>query len=146
MRISKLQRALVAVALVSSTISLSGLATDAQAKTRKPTVQEIAAAKAAEQAKAQAAAAAKAKLDKASAKLKVLAKQAAAARARLMAEQKLLDAATNKATIAATRAAMAQAQVDATKKLIGNIAAGAYKMGGGFTSLDSLLKIGRAHV
>ena len=64
MRISKLQRALVAVALVSSTISLSGLATDAQAKTRKPTVQEIAAAKAAEQAKAQAAAAAKAKLDK----------------------------------------------------------------------------------
>ena len=140
MRISKLQRTLVAVALVSSTISLSGLATDAQAKTRKPTVQEIAAAKAAEQAKAQAAAAAKVKLDKASARLKILSQQAAAARARLLAEQKLLDAATNKATIAATKAEMAQAQVDATKKLIGNIAAGAYKMGGGFTSLDSLLK------
>ena len=112
----------------------------ADAKTRKPTLQEIAAAKAKEVAKAKAAIAAKAKLDAAAARLKVLAAKAAAAKAILDREKAELQAAKDFSAVATRKTALAEAVVESANQQIGSIAAGAYKMGGGFTSLNSLLE------
>lgn len=129
------------VFLALSVVLAPVLITDgAEAKTRKPTLQEIAAAKAKEVAKAKAASVAKAKLDAAAARLKILAAKAAAAKAILDREKSELSAATAISTIAARKANLALAQVEGAKQQIGSIAAGAYKMGGGFTSLNSLLQ------
>ena len=130
-------RALVAVAVLLAPMVASDVA---DAKTRKPTLQEIADAKAKEAAKAKAAADAKAKLDAAAARLKVLAAKAAVAKAQLDREKAQLKAASIVSSVAATKAAIAQTQVDSAQRQIGAIAAGAYKMGGGFTSLNSLLQ------
>jgi cell wall-associated NlpC family hydrolase len=130
-------RALVALAVLLAPMVASDVA---DAKTRKPTLQEIADAKAKETAKAKAAADAKAKLDAAAARLKILAAKAAAAKAQLDREKAELKAASIVSSVAATKAAIAQTQVDSAQRQIGAIAAGAYKMGGGFTSLNSLLQ------
>ena len=130
-------RALVAVAVLLAPMVARDVA---DAKTRKPTLQEIADAKAKEVAKAKAAADAKAKLDAAAARLKILAAKAAAAKAQLDREKAELKAASIVSSVAATKAAIAQTQVDSAQRQIGAIAAGAYKMGGGFTSLNSLLQ------
>ena len=130
-------RALVAVAVLLAPMVAIDVA---DAKTRKPTLQEIADAKAKEAAKAKAAADAKAKLDAAAARLKVLAAKAAVAKAQLDREKAQLKAASIVSSVAATKAAIAQTQVDSAQRQIGAIAAGAYKMGGGFTSLNSLLQ------
>ena len=129
------------VFLALSVVLASVLITDvADAKTRKPTLQEIAAAKAKEVAKAKAAIAAKAKLDAAAARLKVLAAKAAAAKAILDREKAELQAAKDFSAVATRKTALAEAVVESANQQIGSIAAGAYKMGGGFTSLNSLLE------
>ncbi|MSX17017.1 MAG: NlpC/P60 family protein [Actinobacteria bacterium] len=127
--------------LALSVVLAPVLITDvADAKTRKPTLQEIAAAKAKEVAKAKAAIAAKAKLDAAAARLKVLAAKAAAAKAILDREKAELQAAKDFSAVATRKTALAEAVVESANQQIGSIAAGAYKMGGGFTSLNSLLE------
>lgn len=129
------------VFLALSVVLAPVLITDvADAKTRKPTLQEIAAAKAKEVAKAKAATAAKAKLDAAAARLKVLAAKAAAAQAILDREKAELQAAKAFSAVAARKTSLAEAVVESANQQIGTIAAGAYKMGGGFTSLNSLLE------
>ena len=129
------------VFLALSVVLAPVLITDvADAKTRKPTLQEIAAAKAKEVAKAKAAIAAKAKLDAAAARLKVLAAKAAAAKAILDREKAELQAAKDFSAVATRKTALAEAVVESANQQIGSIAAGAYKMGGGFTSLNSLLE------
>ena len=129
------------VFLALSVVLAPVLITDvADAKTRKPTLQEIAAAKAKEVAKAKAAIAAKAKLDAAAARLKVLAAKAAAAQAILDREKAELQAAKAFSAVATRKTALAEAVVESANQQIGTIAAGAYKMGGGFTSLNSLLE------
>ena len=129
------------VFLALSVVLAPVLITDvADAKTRKPTLQEIAAAKAKEVAKAKAATAAKAKLDAAAARLKVLAAKAAAAKAILDREKAELQVAKAFSAVAARKTALARAEVESANQQIGTIAAGVYKMGGGFTSLNSLLE------
>ncbi len=111
----------------------------AVAKTRKPTLAEIANAKAAEQVKAKVAAAAKAKLDAAQVRLRVLAQQAAEARAAYNRSAAELANATRVAQQKAANAVLAANEVSQTHDEIGRIAVGAYKMGGGFTNLDAVL-------
>ena len=130
-------RVFLALSVVLATVLITDVA---DAKTRKPTLQEIAAAKAKEVAKAKAAIAAKAKLDAAAARLKVLAAKAAAAKAILDREKAELQAAKDFSAVATRKTALAEAVVESANQQIGSIAAGAYKMGGGFTSLNSLLE------
>jgi len=130
-------RVFLALSVVLAPVLISEVA---DAKTRKPTLQEIAAAKAKEVAKAKAATAAKAKLDAAAARLKVLAAKAAAAQAILDREKAELQAAKAFSAVAARKTSLAEAVVESANQQIGTIAAGAYKMGGGFTSLNSLLE------
>ncbi len=130
-------RVFLALSVVLAPVLISDVA---DAKTRKPTLQEIAAAKAKEVAKAKAATAAKAKLDAAAARLKVLAAKAAAAQAILDREKAELQAAKAFSAVAARKTSLAEAVVESANQQIGTIAAGAYKMGGGFTSLNSLLE------
>jgi len=111
----------------------------AVAKTRKPSLAEIAAAKAAEVAKAKVAATAKAKLDAAQSRLRVLAQAAAKAKAAYNQSVAELAAATRTAQTKAAEATLAANAVSQSHDEIGRMAAGAYKMGGGFTNLDALL-------
>lgn len=111
----------------------------AVAKTRKPTLAEIATAKAAEAAKAKVAADAKAKLDAAQARLKVLAQQAAVARSAYSQSVSQLSKRTKIAKRRAVQAAKAASTVSQAHSEIGRIAVGAYIMGGDFTNFDSLL-------
>jgi len=111
----------------------------AVAKTRKPTLAEIATAKAAEKAKARVAAAAKAKLDAAQVRLKALSQQAAQAKVACDKSAAELGTATQIATQKAAEAVLATNAVSRARDGIGRIAAGAYKMGGGFTNIDSIL-------
>jgi cell wall-associated NlpC family hydrolase len=108
-------------------------------KTRKPTLAEIAAAKATEKAKTQVAAAAKAKLDAAQARLRVLAQQAVNAKAAYNRSTAELKGATQTAQAKAAAAVLAMNAVSQAHNEIGRIAAGAYKMGGGFSNIDSIL-------
>jgi cell wall-associated NlpC family hydrolase len=109
------------------------------AKIRKPSVAEIAAAKAAETVKAHVAAAAKAKLDAAQVRLRILAQQAVNARAAYNRSAAELASATQAAHQKAAQALLARNAVSQAHDDIGRIAVGAYKMGGGFTNLDSVL-------
>jgi len=72
--------------------------------------------------------------------LKVLAAKAAAAQAILDREKAELQAAKAFSAVAARKTSLAEAVVESANQQIGTIAAGAYKMGGGFTSLNSLLE------
>ncbi len=124
---------------VALALALLAGSSPAVAKTRKPTLAEIAAAKAAESTKAKAAAIAKAKLDAAQARLRVLAQQAAQAKAAYNESAAELAVATRVAQQKAAAAVLAAQAVNQAHTEIGRIAAGAYKMGGGFTNLDSVL-------
>ena len=112
---------------------------EAQSATRKPTLEEIKAAKAKEIAKANEAAKAKAKLAAAANQLKALTIKSNAARAIYLREQAELNVATAKAEKAAKKEQAAIAAVADANMRIGKMAANAYIMGSGFTDFDSVL-------
>lgn len=127
--------ALIVLALLATTYSSDM----AFAKTPKPTQAQIDAAKAVEAAKAVAARAAAAKLNSATKTLNQLTAISDAARASYNRAQKELAVATANARAAAVHAALTQAAVNAANKTIGKMAANAYKMGGDFTNINSVL-------
>lgn len=135
---TRLFRALVAAATASSLVLGLGLM-PAEAKTRKPTLAEIAAAKQAEAAKKAAAAAAQKRLNAANERLRVLtakAELAQAAHNRALAELARKQSALDSA-VARQQAALRT--VENQKENIGRIAASAYRLGTGFGNVDSIL-------
>ena len=113
--------------------------TSAYAKTPKPTLAQIQAAKEAESAKRVAADAAAAKLAAANQTLRSLTAAADAARARFAQAQKELSVATSIAQSAALHAQMTAVEVNAAHRTIGRLATNAYIMGGGLTDIEPLL-------
>ncbi|CAB4656620.1 MAG: NlpC/P60 family protein [Actinobacteria bacterium] len=114
-------------------------ATPSYAKTPKPTLAQIAAAKKAEAAKAEAAKAAAAKLAKANQTLRGLTQIANDARAKYEQALRELAAATKVAKAAAKHAQITAAAVSAAHRTIGQLATNAYIMGGGLNDLVPLL-------
>ena len=104
-----------------------------------PTAAQVEAAKKAEAAKKKAADVAAANLNKANQSLRQLTSIANAARAKYVQAQKELAQATSEANAAAAAYQESVSQVKAAHDAIGRLAANAYKMGGGFTNLDSIL-------
>jgi len=131
----KTSRAL-SVALIAGLLCAS---TPAYAKTPKPTLAQIEAAKRAETAKKKAADAAAAKLNKANQTLRGLTAIADAARAKYIQAQNELALATKVADAAALHAQETAAAVDEAHKVIGKLAANAYILGGGLGDLEPLL-------
>lgn len=127
---------LVIFALV---IGFLASATPSYAKTNKPTLAQIQAAKQAEDAKRAAAAAAASKLAAASQTLKSLTSLADSARARYVKAQQELAAAVKISRVAALHARQTAAAVSAAHQTIGKLATNAYMMGGGLTDLEPLL-------
>lgn len=113
--------------------------TPALAKTPKPTLAQIEAAKKAEAEKKKLVDAATARLNKANLTLRQLAAVANAARIKYEAAKRELAIATQEAAAAAAAYNVAVSEVKAAHDAIGRLATNAYIMGGGFTDLDSLL-------
>jgi len=109
-------------------------------KVSAPTKAQIAAAQAAENAKAAAAAAATNQLNAAQNLLQHLTAVTAQKQAQLVSAQAQLVVATNQSTIATAHAALAEVAVSEATKTIGRMAANAYILGGGFTTLNSVLE------
>ena len=130
-----------AATLLACLLAFTFIATpiEAQSATRKPTLEEIKAAKNKEIAKANEAAKAKAKLAAAANQLKALTIKSNAARAIYLREQAELNIATAKAEKAAKKEQAAIAAVPDANMRIGKMAANAYIMGSGFTDFDSVL-------
>ena len=130
-----------AATLLACILAVTFIATpiEAQSATRKPTLEEIKAAKEKEIAKANEAAKAKAKLAAAANQLKALTVKANAARATYLREQAELNVAIVKAEKAAKKERAAIAAVADANMRIGKMAANAYIMGSGFTDFDSIL-------
>jgi cell wall-associated NlpC family hydrolase len=130
-----------AATLLACLLAFTFVATpiEAQSATRKPTLEEIKAAKAKEIAKANEAAKAKAKLAAAANQLKALTIKSNAARAIYLREQAELNTATAKAEKAAKKEQAAIVAVADANMRIGKMAANAYIMGSGFTDFDSVL-------
>lgn len=127
--------------LLACVLAITFIATpiEAQSATRKPTLEEIKAAKDKEIAKANEAAKAKAKLAAAANQLRALTVKANAARAIYLREQAALVVSTKKAEKAAKKESAAIAAVAGANMRIGKMAANAYIMGSGFTDFDSIL-------
>ncbi|GDX23696.1 hypothetical protein LBMAG10_03610 [Actinomycetes bacterium] len=130
-----------AAGLLACVLAITFIATpiEAQSATRKPTLEEIKAAKDKEIAKANEAAKAKAKLAAAANQLRALTVKANAARAIYLREQAALVVSTKKAEKAAKKESAAIAAVAGANMRIGKMAANAYIMGSGFTDFDSIL-------
>ena len=130
-----------AASLLACVLAVTFIATpiEAQSATRKPTLEEIKAAKEKEISKANEAAKAKAKLAAAANQLKALTVKANAARATYLREQAELNVAIVKAEKAAKKERAAIAAVADANMRIGKMAANAYIMGSGFTDFDSIL-------
>ncbi len=126
-------------AVIVALFALASTPQMAEAKTRKPTLAEIAAAKQIEVAKQQAAAAAAARLNSATKTLNQLTYLANQATARYRQAQSELAQAIAVAKAAAAHAVLTQAAVNDATRTIGKLATNAYMMGGGFTDLDSVL-------
>lgn len=110
-----------------------------QAATKKPTVEEINAAKKAEAARKAAADAQAKKLNQAKDSLRTLTLKANAAQAKYLAAVAELNKATQIANAAAAHALAAAQAVDAAHRKIGKLAANAYIMGGSFSDIQPLL-------
>ncbi len=113
--------------------------TPAYAKSPKPTLAQIQAAKDAEAAKRAAANAAAAKLAQATQTLRQLSAAADAARARYLRAQQQLAVAVSISKAAALHAQMTAAAVTSAHQAIGKLATNAYIMGGGLTDIEPLL-------
>jgi len=122
----------LAVAFVAGT-------TPAYAKTPKPTLAQIQAAKKAEAAKRAAANAAAAKLAAANQTLRQLTATADATRARYVRTQQQLAVAVKVSQAAALHAQMTAAAVSSAHRTIGKLATNAYIMGGGLSDIEPLL-------
>jgi cell wall-associated NlpC family hydrolase len=109
-------------------------------KVTAPTKAQIAAAQAAENAKAAAANAATTQLTSAQNVLQQLTAATAHKQAQLASAQVALGVATGQANLATAHAALTQVAVAQANKTIGRLAANAYIMGGGFTTLNSVLE------
>ena len=120
-------------------VAFIGSATPAYAKTPKPTLAQIQAAKDAEAAKRAAANAAAAKLAQATQTLHSLTAAADAARARSVRAQQQLTVAIKISQVAALHAQMTAAAVNSAHQTIGKLATNAYIMGGGLTDIEPLL-------
>jgi len=130
------RKRLLVAALV---LGLLGSATPSYAKTPKPTLAQIDAAKKAEAIRVAAANDASAKLSNATSALRVLTSQADNARARYLQAQKVLAAAAAIAKVAALHAKQTASAVDIAHRTIGKLATNAYIMGGGLTDIEPLL-------
>ena len=125
---------------VFAAISLfTGVTSPVLAATKKPTVEEIAAAKKAEAAKKAAADAQAKQLNKAKDSLRTLTAKANAAQALYNAAQAELRRATEISNAATAHAIAASKAVDEAHRKIGKLAANAYIMGGSFTDIQPLL-------
>lgn len=109
-------------------------------KVTAPTKAQIAAAQAAENAKAAAAANAAGQLNSAQNLLQQLTTVTAHTRALLFSAQASLAFATTQFNLASAHAALTETAVSEANKTIGRMAASAYIMGGGFTTLNSVLE------
>ncbi|HEY3292121.1 MAG TPA: C40 family peptidase [Candidatus Nanopelagicaceae bacterium] len=132
MRRHRVLACVLAVAFVAST-------TPAYAKSPKPTLAQIQAAKKAEDAKRAAANAAAAKLAAANQTLRQLSAAADAARARYVRAQQQLAVAVKVSQAAALHAQLTAAAVSSAHRTIGKLATNAYIMGGGLTDIEPLL-------
>ncbi|MEI9907976.1 MAG: C40 family peptidase [Actinomycetota bacterium] len=124
---------------LSLALGLIGAATPAFAKTPKPTLAQIQAAKKAEEGKRAAAHMASAKLAQATEALHALTAKAESTHAKYVKAQKELSAATRVANVANLHARKTSIAVSAAHKTIGLLASNAYIMGGGFTDIEPLL-------
>ena len=127
------------VALVAAISFFGSGFNPALAATKKPTIEEINAAKKAEAAKKAAADAQAKQLNKAKDSLRTLTVKANAAQALYLAAVAELNKATAIANVAQAHAVAAAAAVDAAHKKIGKLAANAYMMGGGLSDIQPLL-------
>ena len=109
-------------------------------KVTAPTKAQIAAAQAAENAKAQAAASATGQLNSAQNLLQQLTAVTAHKRAQLLSAQASLFVATKQFNLASAHASLTQTAVLEANRTIGRMAANAYILGGGFTTLNSVLE------
>ena len=109
-------------------------------KVTAPTKAQIAAAQAAENAKAAEAANATGQLNTAQNLLQQLTAVTAHRQAQLLSAQANLVVATNQFNLATAHAALTETAVSEANKTIGRMAANAYIMGGGFTTLNSVLE------
>ncbi len=132
MRRNRVLACVLAIGFIAST-------TPAYAKTPKPTLAQIQAAKKAEDAKRAAANAAAAKLAAANHTLRQLTAAADAARARYVRAQQQLAVAIKISRAAALHAQMTAAAVGSAHRTIGKLATNAYIMGGGLTDIEPLL-------
>ena len=121
------------------TLGLLCGSTPAFAKTPKPTLAQIEAAKKAETAKKKIAEAAAEKLKRANQTLRGLTAIADNARAKYIQAQNELAVATRIAEAAALHARETAAAVDEAHRVIGKLAANAYILGGGLGDLEPLL-------
>lgn len=127
-------------ALLALAIGLSIVSSDlALAKTPKPTQAQIDAAKKEEEAKAAAAKKAAAVLNSATKTLNQLAAIASTAQVAYNKALKELAIAKANARAAAEHAAKTQAEVSKATRVIGKMASNAYKLGGDFSNISSLL-------
>ncbi len=133
----RLQRKTVAVFAAISIAT--GVAAPAFSATKKPTIEEINAAKKAEAAKKAAADAQAKTLNKAKDSLRTLTFKANVAQAKYNAALAELKRATDIANAAAAHAIEAAAAVEEAHRKIGKLAANAYIMGGSFSDIQPLL-------
>lgn len=134
--------ALLASLLMSiPTVSLAATPTaKPKPKITAPTKAQIAAAQASENAKAAAAASATSQLTSAQNVLQQLTAITNHKQAQLVSAQAALVVATGQSNLATAHAALTQVAVAQANKTIGRMAANAYIMGGGFTTLNSVLE------
>jgi len=136
--------ALCAAVLMSiPTISLAATPTPTakpKPKVSAPTKAQIAAAQASENAKAAAAAAATSQLNSAQNLLQQLTAVTVHKQALLVSAQGALAVATKQSNLATAHAALTQVAVAEANRTIGRMAASAYIMGGGFTTLNTVLE------
>ena len=134
--------ALCVSALLSiPTISLAATPTaKPKPKVTAPSKAQIAAAQASENAKAAAAAAATNQLNSAQNILQQLTAITNHKQAQLVAAQAALVVATHQSNLATAHAALTEVAVAEANRTIGRMAANAYIMGGGFTTLNSVLE------
>lgn len=121
------------------TIGFMAGSTPAYAKSPKPTLAQIQAAKKAEDVKRAAANAAAARLARANQTLRQLTADADAARARYVRAQQQLAVAIKISRAAALHAQITAAAVSSAHRTIGKLATNAYIMGGGLTDIEPLL-------
>lgn len=120
-------------------ISFAVGTTPAFAKSPKPSLAQIEAAKNAEALKRAAANAAATKLAQANLTLRQLTSTAEAARARYVRAQQQLAVAVKISQVASLHAQITSAAVSAAHRTIGRLATNAYIMGGGLTDIEPLL-------